>query len=834
MAIISLIGLLNDFGYGSELIDRDVAAPGQSTKDRLEAVAFTRAAPHDLRTSAIAIGSSETSHVGDFLELCRAIAAPFALFGEVSEDVLYRVGATASTDEAVHRFGRDAGRAQVVTKFSRLLDPAALQRAKSGTRQLTLFPVDVRLLERARLRSVGSLRERLEAAFALTLESDIEPHDAAQIVINGLTCVVVSHKYRTGASTPVQMVASALQRHGSYFDVLAQWESDRPDIVERVLNELSSSLDYGALDARSLNAGFEQLFMNSKLRKELGVFYTPPEFANRILDSLPIEELPPDDRCVFDPACGSGNLLLATQERLEALAPGSWDTRRTHDWLKTHLIGSDVDSVAVLLAKHSLLVSALPLGNTWRVEQVDFMRDQPRIDPRPTLIVSNPPWALAQGTRDEQATKFLHKATGILADGGFLACILPVSWLSTAANKHSRGSVNETLDIFEVWRLPRDMFSHARVGCAVVFGQKRPSQARNLVAYTWVGAGAPNRKAFLDHGTPTYRKLIPAPAGSTSFTWGPLDDFLARHPAESTLQAIASIESGIVQRGTPTAQAKREDRVPFIARGTQLPILGVVPESAITWLDADAEEVLGSAEKAERLRSMTPKVLLQADRFPDNPWRARPVLDLIGIVPVGLWHVAVLRDRTTADALMAYFASASVACWFHTHAGKRITVAQLKDLPLPSGWEAARRELAQLGRRLTKNAPSPELMTSIDAAVHGAFGYGRRVARYLEEMVAGFEAPEGAVRYRVKRPQPATTSDATPARAGAVLEQKGTRLRVWVVDGDDDGKWTDLPVHMPGWLATADATFDLEGPIETGRYLFHRSAHLARDWTGSG
>lgn len=827
MAIDSLVDLLSDLGYGPDLVDRDVAAPGTDSAGRLDAVAFTRTAPHDLRTSAIGAGSSETARLPDFLSLCRAIAAPFALFDDGNEEVLYRVGTTSASDEPVHRFERNVDRRQVVEKFSRVLDPFVLQQAKSGARQLTLFPIDVRLLESARNRSVGSLLQRLEAAFAIALDQGLAPQDAARVVINGLTCVVISHKYRTGAVSAGQMVASALQRHGSYFDVLAQWEAEQPQLIETVLNELSHSLDYSALDARSLNAGFEQLFLNSTLRKELGVFYTPPEFANRILDSLPIEELVPEDRCVFDPACGSGNLLLATQERLETLAPGSWTNQRTHEWLKTHLVGSDVDSIAVLLAKHSLLVSALPLGNTWRIEQLDFMSEEPTIDPRPTLIVSNPPWDVEQGSRDEQATKFLHKATAMLADGGFLSCILPVSWLSTAVNKRSRGDLAESLDIFEVWRLPRDMFAHARMGCAVVFGQKAMSATRTHIAFTWVNAGADHRRTFLGDGVATYRNLIPRPLESGAITWGPLDDFLAEKPPALRLGDVASVESGIVQRGTPVARRQSRDRVPFITRGTQLPILGVVPESAITWVDRDAEEVLGSEAKAERLRSASPKILLQGDRFPDNPWRSRAVLDLIGVVPVGLWHVAIPRDRVTADALMAYLASASVACWFHAHAAKRITVKQLGALPLPNGWSGERTTLAKLGRRLTTRGPSAELMTAIDNAVHQAFGYGRRVAGRVEAMVAGFEAPEGIVRYKARGARIAASPTAAPSRAGAVLERDGARLRIWVVDGDDEGKWSDLPTHMPGWLAKAESTFDLEGDVDQGQYHFHRSAHLS-------
>jgi hypothetical protein len=822
-----LVGLLDELGYGPPLLEFEVVPPGMDRASRLDIVAFTRTAPHDLRTSAIAGGSEAAGGIDRLLDLARSIAAPFAIFdGENDEQVLYQVGTARTDDREIGRFVDDDRRASLLQSFRRVLEPAVLQQAKTGTRQLTLFPIDARLLDVARHRSVGSVRSRLETAFAATVEAKLRPEVAAQLVVNALTCVVVDHKYGKRSTTATEMVSGALQRHGSYFELLAQWEAERPELVRTVITELSESLDYGAVDARSLNSVYEALFLTPALRKKLGIFYTPPEFANRILESLPIEELEPEDRCVYDPACGSGNLLLATQERLEALAPGTWTDQETHAWLKTHLVGSDVDGVATLLAKHSLLVSALPMGNTWNVITADFVEAPPTLDIIPTLIVTNPPWHLMKGSRRELATRFLHRALDMLADDGFLACILPSSWLTTDVHRGSRAEVAERCDIFEIWRLPRDVFPNARFGCAVLFARKRPVPSRRFLTYRWINAGADRRNLFIEHGVPSYRALMPTPAAGAPISWGPLDDFFLAKPSGGRLADVAPIESGVVQRGDlPVGLRPSQRRIPFLARGAEPPIYGTVPSEAITWLDS-AEQLVASEAKLERLR-LAPKLLVQADRFPDNPWRCRPVLDLTGAVPVGLWHAVLPDDEGTAFALLALLASMPVSAWYHTHAAKRITVGQLEDLPLPADFRKQRRKLERLGRRLAASRVDQRVLAEIDELTTAAYGFDPATLASVRTMMAGFEAPEGHPRVPEHPLELPAHADPAPSRAAAVVGRAGRRLQIWSVDGPDDGVLLDLPVHMPGWLTEIGSTFDLEGDPASGRYTFHRSAYMA-------
>lgn len=822
-----LVALLDELGYGDELRRERISPPGAATI--LDFVGFTRAAPQDIRTSAIAASQGGAGPVSDVLAGARRMATPFVLIAGGATIEMYRLGPEPGGDAVVASFDIDRPEDWDVGAFRRELDPIALQMAKSGLRQLTLFPIDVRLLAEARSHSVGSLRTRLESAFAHVLEtrkySEVE---AARLVISALAAVIVSHKYGHGGSTSTTIVASALQKHRAYFHDLARWEATDAKTVGTAMSELSGNVDYSAIDARSVNSIYEHLFMTAELRKELGTFYTDPLFASRILEHLPVEEIPPDERCVVDPACGSGNLLLAAQERLEVLAPSGWSAQVTHDWLKTHVFGADVDPIATEIAKLSLLVSALPLGNTWRVEQRDFLADPPTIAPPPTLLVTNPPWHNPKGRRKEKASEFLRGAVNLLSEGGFLACIMPVAWLTGKQHRGSRDELRATCEVFEVWRLPRDMFPDARMGSAVVFARKSRQPMRTWASYRWVTAGLEHRRQFTELGRPSFSAVVPAQSGK-SLTWGPVDDVLHRHPASGFVGDVADVSGGIVQRGTPALGRPSKSRIPVLLRGAKCPIYRPLDPASVGWVDS-IENFVATEDQVQSLLT-APKILVQADRNPDTTWRVRPILDDVGVVPVGAWQAVVAKSEQEMFALFALLASSPVSCWVHSHAAaKRITTDLIGEIPLPRKWSSEVPSLARLGRALLKKGPSEATISSIETAVTLAYGFNDRDRQHLARIMGGSLAPEGQIRIE----QPAdrrkdSRAETSIRRAGTVMEVGHDGLRLWLVGDHDEGRKLPLPTHVPGWLCEPGSTFDLEGEPESGHYLFHRTAFMSEE-----
>ena len=318
----SLTGALEALGYTDEYRRDRVGSP--TTGAVADVVAFTHIAPQDLRTSAISAFTAPENGVDELLHSARLLATPFALIEDPTGDLgLYSV---ASTGEPPAKFQRWISPAEIPelrgSELAADLAPRVIRAAKAGMRRLTLFPMDARLLVNARNHSVDSISSRLKGSFRLALQNHVEPTTAARLVIESLAALIVPHKHGLQDIARRNVVGAALKRHGAYFRRLAEWEMSHPDLVESILGELGDGVDYSTIDARSINAVYEQLFLTPRLRKEFGIFHTDQRLAARILDHLPVEEIPPEDRYVVDPACGAGNLLLAAQERLENLSPG--------------------------------------------------------------------------------------------------------------------------------------------------------------------------------------------------------------------------------------------------------------------------------------------------------------------------------------------------------------------------------------------------------------------------------------------------------------------------------------------------------------------------------
>ncbi len=821
----SLAAALGGIGYGAEFRQDDISAPVSGVV--VDVVAFTHLAPQDLRTSAISGFAAPKRSVGEYLEAARLLATPFALIESPSGGLdLYRVAADERSTELVRRISSDQIPALRGSDLAAALAPRAIRAAKAGIRQLALFPIDARLLLTARDRSIGSIRTRLERSLARVLEEDVEPTKAARLVIASLAAVIVRDKYRLGDVAPSNLVDAVLVRHGGYFSGLAAWQLEAPTLLETVLGELGEDVDYSAIDARSINSVYEQFFLTRELQREFGIFHTDLRFASRILDYLPVEEIPPDERYVVDPACGSGNLLLAAQERLENLSPGQWSPEDTHRWLKTHIYGSDIEPIAVEIAKLSLLVSSLPLGNSWQIEHRDALIGAAHLPVPPTIWVTNPPWRNPKGAQAEAATRFLAKAVATLADGGLLACILPASWLSARQHRDSRREVVSRCSLFEVWRLPRDMFApNARFPAAVVFAQKAVTASRSSFAFRWLTAGSQHREDFLDRGAVQFQSANHL-TDNADLVDGPADRLATSGFA---VGQVARLRAGIAQSGTPTPASSGRG-VPFLARGASVASYRMIDPKSITWVTDPSENFPASRERVLDLLT-APKLLVQADRFTDNSWRLRTAVDSLGAVPGNLWH-AIIGEERTVLALNALFSSSIASCFVQSRSTtKRITLDVLRQIPLPRDWRARyERDFAELGSQMTDSVSDlPVLIDAAESLARRAFGIDSETARAIDRVMAGFRAPDGRVRiHEAQSPlgADATRPDDFNQAPGTVLEVKHTSVRIWINGGPDEGLIVGLPEEMPGWLLKEGTTFELTGQPQTGQYRFHRTAHV--------
>jgi N-6 DNA Methylase len=833
----ALLQFLLASGYDDTLVKSDFPLPISGGLRRMDVVAFARPAPLDMTTATVAgeVLGLDGSRRDQVLDGARSLAAPLALIDSASFLELWRVAPSSDGDT---RLGEGSDPTELAGRFSQISDPHALLAAKNG-RQLTLFPIDASLLAYARRGSSSVLSQLIQEAM-LTLVGDrkglstAEWQEIVRLVVQSLAALVVRDKFELRGEGAAILDAAAFKFPG-FFARQSDLSANTLARISETIRTLEQGVNYRAVDSAVVSRVYESTVVSTAARAKQGIYYTPPELAERILANLPVEEIAPDERVVLDPACGSGTLLLAAHDRLSQLLPADTGIDHRQAYLRGHLIGFDSDPFAVEIAKLSLLLHSLPFGNHWSVETRDALaRNRPC--PKASLVLSNPPWRGRRsigGERSEEALPFLARMIELTAPGGFLAAVLPASWLQSKVAADSRRLLADAADIFEIFRLPEGTFESAALAPCVVFARVGGRSTGGWV-YRRVREGSLDR--FYQTGAADEAWLSAHSSDASvhpGFMRGPFDRVAQRLAALRRLTDVAEVES------SPVPEPGRHpdgtgDSFMLAKAGDFRAFQGPTDSKLVRVRYPEDFHHAG----AGRLPSLTrTKVLFSSRRSPATPWRLKVGLDMIGVIPRESLHFAVPRSGEQDDlfALLALLGSRFASAWVDSYEPKRsIDIALLRALPVPApgpSWKL----LADAGRRLN-SAPNAaakgELARAADALIEVAYGLPHTVRLQLDVIFAGRMAPEGVVRY--ERAEPQLPPSRAPVRSlfGAVLAVEPPLLCMWIPGlTPEGGEWTDLPDRLPGWLCREDATFDVRaaGSLKQAEFRLQRRAYMDVD-----
>ncbi|WP_129626111.1 HsdM family class I SAM-dependent methyltransferase [Candidatus Oscillochloris fontis] len=277
---------------------------------------------------------------------------------------------------------------------------------------------------------------------------------------------------------------TAAERYPTYFRsrhfFLRNYEK-----IERAYTILRQ-IYYSAFVPDMLSALYTKAYSKEQ-RKKLGFYDTPLYLTRRILQNIPIEFLPPDHRVIVDMGCGWGSFLIAGTERLSQLS----DMRGRS--LREHIIGNDIDTFTAQLAGLGLLLATSE--DSWHIEHEDA-RQWPWIETHnPGIIVGNPPFrgrrdlpetlddlmpTEGKRTRVEAANAHIDLAIRRVRPGGYIAMIMPQSFLISEAAPKIRHNLLENCDITEIWELPRRVFPDAKVHPMVLFARKESEKRKTI------------------------------------------------------------------------------------------------------------------------------------------------------------------------------------------------------------------------------------------------------------------------------------------------------------------------------------------------------------------
>jgi hypothetical protein len=846
----------HNLGYPDSLVAEDFPVWLPTGTVRADLVAFGES-PRDM-TSATLLGESRGN--GDrarerAFAMARTLVVPAAAFTTRKDVELWWLASEDKPPQRIATIPRDD--TEQARALGRSLGPDALLRAKRGAVQGALFPVEIQWLEKTRSVAVERLADVVasltERSHHRLSSSGVQPTETqlSRLVLGTLTIAFVKDRFELQpGSTDWNAYLSAT--HPRLFSWMRRLKKTEQSVLAEGLAELAESVNMSGLDPALMSTVYENTLLSEQERTDLGVVYTPPDLAKRILTNLPVEEVAPENRRVLDPTCGSGTLLLAAHDRLKGLVSLDVDPAVRHEWLVGHLRGWDQDPFAVEVARLCLTLNAVPNGNGWLVEQADALSKRLPRRQQPTIIVANPPWksvrSNADKNRDDTAVTFLTWMIHALAPGGLIGVVLPLGWLTAEHSAASRRLVRDACEVLEVWRLPERTFARAEAAPAVLLARKTRAGSRKFhverrvlhresLTRLYVQGVADETALVQTTSTPGERKDREA-----SFTARPLTGRIAALPWQTFVADVARVRSG-PPRHKGSSMGRGEQ---LLARNLSTrPYFSEVRRDDCVRIrfpqDFDSRAG-GSLQDYSR-----PKVLVTGKMRPDNPWQSRARIDRIGVIPTDGYIMALpiedalpsgIKPDRVLFALLALFGSAFASAWVDERRTTRNIPPQLlRDLPLPEGWLS----LAPLGEDLSRGATAQEplsaLTSALDEKVFDLFHLSSVEREAFHAHFALHAAPEGGVRFSSPSRQANSPSIEAIDTYGCVLRVDATGVALWAAGlTPDEGISLPLPSRLPGALLAEGIDFRVradEGGLLDGEFLFHASAYRSPLLIGS-
>jgi SAM-dependent methyltransferase len=776
-------------------------------------VAFGRPEPTDMSTATITVAQLAAEEA---YRLAQALASPYMLLVGKTGLNLWVAEPTGP------RIWRENFELTDAAKYAEWLKPTAALRSKVGLRQLPLFDIPVNLLANARDSGVDrlgpivseALKEANNAlggkASKANTHRRYEIHQkAAQLVISSLVSLVLRDRNNWRDESASSLLAHASNQFPAIYGWLPGSSEREKEVLSRLIEGLGRGIDYASLDPVILSQVYGEALVTDDDRQKLGIHYTPPRLANKILEYMPVELIEPEGRHVLDPACGSGTLLVAAHDRLRELQPDNWNLDQRHSDLAVRLHGIDIDPFAVEIAENALFLHASPAGNGWQILQEDTLEIDPKtVDA--SIIVTNPPWRYtsSEGTRHQKASDFLAWCIVALRPGGLLGIILPQTWLSANYSADLREDVQTSIDIFEIWRLPVTLFESSHQASCVLIGRKRDG--------------------FGGKGSRIVREVHSQSLDPFLRTGIPQALYVVKNTAEDLWKAVdipepnvecQSLDSLAVIRSGPQPKAdipERSSGVLFLNHFKDVKPYAEISENVLMMLHFPGDFQTGRGQVIIDKK----KILVSAARTGADPWPLRVAVDSIGVAFRNSMRGVAPIDQTDDVLLYALniIIGSGFAAVFAASYGidRNVPARVLHELPIPTNRHSIEilSEFGIVAARLATMGETEALQRTLGEAepeVWAAYGYSEDDRATLTRRLAGEVAPEGKPRYTARQ-------DGAPEagfgfrRFGSVLEAEDSHLKLWV-NGitPSDGMVVRLPDHMSGWLVRPGATFDAFG-----------------------
>jgi hypothetical protein len=742
---------LRECGYRPDLLRTDFLF-GEGKTAPL--VAFAQA-PADSRSACVAV-LSETSGPRAAVEACRPLGTPlvFVCF----QDTLQWWKQGARSPEY-----RDTIPANNVARFFEdnlaAFKPEAVYRAKTWGRfrpEYQLSFVDLGLLplvEEQVGKSPGKLVEtnvgELKRSLGWGDATDEQGHWLLQTVFWLVSGKILRDKrVESFADLNLNDVEEVFRRLGRHYGTEPLAIDSRKKLEglresARIIDQFSS---LALTTTESPAYVYENTLISKETRSAFGTHRTPSFLVDYVVGNLTdwIEEIPVNERSVFEPACGHSAFLVSAMRLLTEMLPAERAVpSRRGPYLRSRIHGADVDSFALELARLSLTLTDIPNPDGWDLEPQDmFLGDRLAARAKKnTILLANPPFDNFTPQEQQQYrgqysdVRFVNKSAEVLwrtlphlPEGGVFGVVLPQTILYSDNAHDLREFLSRECELREICLFPDKVFSFSDAESAILVGRRKTPGGQNEVRYRRIREW--ERDRFRSDYTASTTRIVRQSrfSANTSFSLRlpELEEVWCAFADNPILSDVASVGQGLIYRGADlpsgsTTYSEEEfagRHLGFVLfdRGLRLHEL---PKTH--WMNLDPAII---RRPVSGTTVGSPQVLLNYAPASRGPWRLKALIDRRGH-PVTSNFITVRPTASTCsiEAIWALLNSPVANAYAFSHLGRRHNiVGDIRQIPIPTvgsfdGVERAARMYLAAASSEAGSAILQGLLLHIDAEV---------------------------------------------------------------------------------------------------------------------
>jgi hypothetical protein len=318
----------------------------------------------------------------------------------------------------------------------------------------------------------------------------------------------------------------------------------------------------------SLGYVSENTFISKETRSSLGTHTTPSFLVDYIVGNLTdwVEEIPVNERAVFEPACGQAAFLVSAMRLLTEMLPAEKAIpSRRGPYLRSRLHGTDIDPFALELARLSLTLTDIPNPDGWdlTVQSMfagNHLAERAR---RSTILLANPPFenfkADEQRNSDShflnKSAETLWRALPQLPAGAVFGIVVPQTILHGDNARELRELLARNFELKDVCLFPDRVFSFSDAESAIILGRRNQITDASKVRYRRIR----ERELPLFRSDPSSlpaREILQSRLSSHrsfSFRLPDLEEVWSALADGPVLANVAAVAKGLDYRGEPPA-----------------------------------------------------------------------------------------------------------------------------------------------------------------------------------------------------------------------------------------------------------------------------------------